>query len=107
MPVLDDALSRLTDADRTALILRYVQNKPMRELGHVLGTSEAAAKMRVGRALDRVRKILHKRGVATSSASLGAALAVLAADAAPAALAGSVLGRLSPAPPYPGSLPVP
>lgn len=91
VPLLDDALSQLTDGDRTVLVLRFVQRKPMRELGQALGTSEAAAKMRVGRAIGRIRKYLQKRGIACSSASLVAALAALSADAAPAGLSASVL----------------
>jgi RNA polymerase sigma factor (sigma-70 family) len=90
-PLLDDALSKLTDGDRTVLILRFVRCKPMRELGQALGTSEAAAKMRVGRAIDRIRKYLQKQGIACSTASLGAALAALSTDAAPAGLSASVL----------------
>ncbi len=91
VPLLDDALNQLTDGDRTVLVLRFVQRKPMRELGQALGTSEAAAKMRVGRALDRVRKHLQKRKIACSTGSLAAALATLSADAAPAGLAPNVL----------------
>jgi Sigma-70, region 4 len=91
VPLLDDALSQLTDGDRTALVLRFVQGKPMRELGEALGASEAAAKMRVGRAIGRIRRYLQKRGMACSTASLGAALAALSADAAPTGLAANIL----------------
>jgi DNA-directed RNA polymerase specialized sigma24 family protein len=48
---LDEAFNQLPDSDRGVLVLRFVQRKPMREVGEALGTTEAAAKMRVGRAL--------------------------------------------------------
>jgi RNA polymerase sigma factor (sigma-70 family) len=91
LPLLDDALSALPDRDRTALALRFVQGKSMRELGVAMDITEAAAKMRVGRALDRVRKHFQSHGVACSATSLVAALSALSADAAPAGLAASVV----------------
>jgi RNA polymerase sigma factor (sigma-70 family) len=91
VPLLDMALSQLTDGDRAVLVLRFVQGKSMRELGQALGASEGAAKMRVSRALDRIRQYFLKRGVTCSTASLGAGLAALSADAAPAGLSASVL----------------
>ena len=51
-PMLDDALKQLEEQDRLAVLLRFFQKKPMREVGETLGVSEAAAKMRVSRAVD-------------------------------------------------------
>jgi RNA polymerase sigma factor (sigma-70 family) len=51
VPLSDEAFNQLPDSDRGVLVLRFVQRKPMREVGEALGTTEAAAKMRVGRAL--------------------------------------------------------
>ena len=86
-PLLDDAMARLGDKDRDAVVLRYFQGKSLQEVGAALGASEDAAKMRVNRALEKLRKIFSKRGVVLTVATLGAALATNSAVAAPAGLA--------------------
>src|SRR6266852_9193452 len=60
-PELDEALNELNDADRQAILLRFFDEKSMRELGALLGVSEDAAKMRVSRALNRLRQQLSTR----------------------------------------------
>jgi RNA polymerase sigma factor (sigma-70 family) len=42
-PLLDEAMHALDDTDRTAVLLRYFENKSIREVGAILGTSENAA----------------------------------------------------------------
>src|SRR5206468_1217709 len=54
-PVVDEALNELTDAERQAILLRFFEHKSMRELGAAFGISEDAAKMRISRALERLR----------------------------------------------------
>ena len=101
-PLLDEALRELGEQDRRAILLRFFLRKPMRDVGTVLGTTEAAAKMRVGRALERLRDWFTQRGVACSSAALGALLLDRAVSAAPSdlvariAAAATVTGRLGP-----------
>lgn len=85
-PHLDGALEKLNDKDRLALLLRFFQQKSMREVGESMGVTEAAAKMRVGRAVDQVRQILSKQGVTCSITLLTAILSQKGAEAAPAAL---------------------
>ena len=85
-PLLDDALGELTEADRHALVLRFLQGRPFKSVAETLSTSEDAARMRVGRALNRLREVLAKRGVHTTSDALDGALANYAVVAAPAAL---------------------
>src|SRR5689334_17872924 len=41
-PLLDEAMHALDDTDRTAVLLRYFENKSLREVGITLGTSENA-----------------------------------------------------------------
>lgn len=94
-PVLDEALDELPEPDRATLLLRFFEDRKMRELGEVLGISEDAAKMRVGRSLDRLRERLAHRGITTSAAALGVMLAENVSIAAPAAL---VAALLKPAP---------
>lgn len=97
-PALDDALNRLAEPDRQALFLRFFRQKSMREVGEDLGVNEAAAKMRVGRALERLRKLLPAAQTC-SAATLGALLLDRAVEAAPPnlaeALASASLVRLT------------
>src|SRR5207253_1564411 len=55
-PVLDEALDGLDEADRQLILLRFFEQKTMADLGRMLEVSEDAAKMRVSRALERLRK---------------------------------------------------
>jgi RNA polymerase sigma factor (sigma-70 family) len=86
-PLLDAAMSQLGEADRHAVVLRYFDGKSLREVGAALGSSEDAAKMRLGRAVEKLRRILTKRGVALSAAGLAAAISANSVQAAPAILA--------------------
>jgi RNA polymerase sigma factor (sigma-70 family) len=89
---LDEAMSRLNAADREAILLRFFQGRPFAEIGRTLRLSEDAARMRVARALDRLRLVLTRRGVTSTSAALGGLLASEGAMAAPADLAPIVAG---------------
>ncbi|HZQ46766.1 MAG TPA: sigma-70 family RNA polymerase sigma factor [Verrucomicrobiae bacterium] len=89
-PMLDEALNEIGETDRLAVLLRFFQRKPMREVGQILGVSEDAAKMRVSRAVERLRIIFAKRGVACSSAALGVLLAEKTVEAAPMSMASSI-----------------
>jgi len=42
-PILDEAMHALEDEDRAAVLLRYFENKSLREVGEALGASENAA----------------------------------------------------------------
>src|SRR6266700_849556 len=89
-PVLDDAINELSASDRAAILLRFFEQRDLRAIGNALGTSEDAAQKRVGRALDKLRAILVRRGVALPGATLAAALAAQAVTSAPVGLAASV-----------------
>jgi hypothetical protein len=82
-------MHELGEKDRLAVLLRFFQNKNLREVGVALGLGENAARMRVDRALEKLHGILLKRGVATSS-TLAAVLSVNAVQLAPVGLAASV-----------------
>ncbi len=66
-PLLDGALEKLGQKDHDALVLRFFENKNFAEVGAALGASEDAAKMRVNRALEKLRKFFTKRGVTLST----------------------------------------
>jgi RNA polymerase sigma factor (sigma-70 family) len=89
-PVLDDAMSRLGDKDRNAILLRFFEGRTMPETAAALAINEPAAKKRVHRALEKLRAFFVKRGVVVSAAVLGAALAANSVQAAPVGLAATV-----------------
>ena len=86
-PLLDEAMQELEDADRAAVLLRYFENKSLREVGQALGTNEDAARKRVSRAVDRLREFIARRGVAVGASGLVALISANAVQAAPAGLA--------------------
>jgi RNA polymerase sigma factor (sigma-70 family) len=73
-PVLDTAMAELRADDREAVLLRFFQQRSFAEVGAALRTSEEAARKRVDRALDKLRAVLAKYGVASTSAVLATAL---------------------------------
>ncbi|HTL59624.1 MAG TPA: sigma-70 family RNA polymerase sigma factor [Candidatus Limnocylindrales bacterium] len=89
-PVLDDALHQLHEAERTALVLRFLENRSLREVGIALGLKENAARMRVDRALDKLRELLARRGITSTVAGLAAALTLGVVTPAPEALAATI-----------------
>ena len=93
MPLLDAELESLGDKDRSVVLLRFFEDRSFKEVGEAMGASEDAAKMRVSRALDKLRQRFLKRGVALSVTALTGAFgsqAMAATAAAPPALAASV-----------------
>ena len=46
-PLLENAMGELGETDRAAVLMRYFQNAPYREVGDTLGLSEDAARKRV------------------------------------------------------------
>lgn len=88
---LEGALEELPAEDRDALVLRFLDNRQLREVGVELGISEEAARKRVSRALDKLRGIFGKRGVALTTGLLTTALAAQAGAAAPAGLGATIV----------------
>ena len=89
-PLLDEAMDDLDDAAREAVLLRFFQNRPFAEIGCAMGVTEDAARMRVKRALERLREGLARRGITSTAAVLGGAITSQAAGAVPAGLVASV-----------------
>jgi RNA polymerase sigma factor (sigma-70 family) len=96
-PGLDEAIDQLNDDDRQAILLRFFKAKPMRDVGAALGVSEAAAKMRVGRAVDRLRTQLGASAAATTAVVLAGVLAERSAEAAPVQLVSRLAAMKLPA----------
>ncbi len=89
-PLLDEAVGQLNEADRDALLLRYFEGKSHREVGAILNLDENTARMRVERALDKLRNRFSKRGVATTAALLATNLSAHATTAAPSVFASAL-----------------
>ncbi|HEY5345247.1 MAG TPA: sigma factor-like helix-turn-helix DNA-binding protein [Verrucomicrobiae bacterium] len=71
-------------------MLRFFENKTFAEVGATLGASEDAAKMRVNRALEKLRKFFGRRGVSSTTAIIAGTISANSVQAAPVALAKSV-----------------
>ena len=89
-PLLDEAMDSLEEAERTALLLRYFENKSLREVGQALGASEDAAQKRVSRAVERLREFFSKRKITVGASGLAALVSANAIQAAPSGLFGTV-----------------
>ena len=89
-PLLESAMAQLGEQDHNALLLRFYENRSFKDVSSTLGTTEAAAKMRVSRALEKLRAFFTKRGLAFSTSVIATALSVHSVQAAPAGLANSV-----------------
>jgi RNA polymerase sigma factor (sigma-70 family) len=89
-PLLDEAMGRLGETDRNAVVLRFFENKTAQEVAATLKLNEAAAHKRVERALEKLRKFFTKRGVTLSTAAIAGTVSASSVQAAPMALAKSV-----------------
>ena len=89
-PVIEEAMHELNEADRHAILVRFFQNKTLNEVGARLNLSDNAARMRVARALERLRGALQRRGIVTTASALAAAVSAHAVQTVPAGLAATI-----------------
>lgn len=89
-PLLEEAMTRLNESERTLLALRYFENRSGAEAAAAVGMEEWAARKRVGRAVEKLRKFFARRGVVFSAAAVTGAISANSVHAAPAALAQTV-----------------
>lgn len=95
-PRLDQAMAQLSEADRDAVVLRYFEDKSLREVGLALGVSEDAAQKRLSRAVEKLRGLLSSSKQPLTGSALVAALATGAVQSAPTGLAATLTaGALS------------
>lgn len=85
-PSLEEAMARLAEADRNAIVLRYFENKSLSAVGAALGVTEDTAQKRVARAVEKLRASFGKRGIAVPAVVLASALSGHAVQAAPAGM---------------------
>ena len=86
-PLLEQAMLQLGRKDNDALVLRFFEAKSYADVGATLRISEEAAKMRVARALDKLRNCLARQGVTHPSDIIAGAMTGNVLLAAPAGLA--------------------
>src|SRR6516162_6925415 len=89
-PLLTMAMAQLGRKEHDALILRFFERRSFRDVSLALGTSEAGAKMRVQRALEKMRRFFARQGLTISAAAIAGAVCGNAVQAAPIGLATSV-----------------
>jgi RNA polymerase sigma factor (sigma-70 family) len=86
-PVIDEALDELADHEREAVLLRFFEDQPLAEVGSRFALTADAARMRIERALDKLRAALERRGIASTSTALASAFIAQSGFSAPAGLA--------------------
>ncbi len=92
---LDSALDELNEADRDALVLRYLKQMDLKRVGAVLDLSEDAAQKRVSRATEKLRLIFSRRGHTVSLVVLGILLTEAGLGTAPHALAAGIVAAVA------------
>jgi len=85
-PLLDSAMTALDETDRSAILLRYFENKSLREVGEALGASEDAAQKRVSRAVEHLRDFFSQRNVTIGASGLAVLISANAVQSAPIGL---------------------
>jgi RNA polymerase sigma factor (sigma-70 family) len=86
-PFLDDAMGCLGEKDHDAIVLRFFEGKNLKDTGTALGIGEDAARMRINRAVEKLRQYFFKRGVTSTAATVTGAISANFVQAAPAMLA--------------------
>ena len=86
-PLLESALSRLNERERTLVALRFFENRSMAEVAALLGVKEEAAWKRSARILEKLRVYFSKRGVDSNADSIAGAISINSIQAAPPVLA--------------------
>ena len=86
-PLLDEAMSRLGQKDRDAVILRFFKEKSIRDVAATMQVSEAAAQRRVLRAMEKLRECFARRCVTSNAATIAKLISAHSIQAAPAGFA--------------------
>lgn len=87
---VDAALAALPERDRDAVALRFLDGEGFATIGEKLRISEDAARMRVDRALARLRQQLERTGIRTSAALVITTMADAGTGFVPPELAGQI-----------------
>lgn len=99
LAILDEVIDKLPSADRGLVTERYLAGKSLKSMAVRCGLTEDAVRMRLNRALEKMRVLLARRGVTTTTALLAMSLPVQAVLSPPATLASSICSQASAAMP--------
>ena len=91
---IDEALLSLSEEERELVMSRYVDERDYGEIGKRSGITSEAARKRVARAVEKLRGVLARNGVKTSTSALAMILLGVSGPRASAELVGKV-SRLS------------
>jgi RNA polymerase sigma factor (sigma-70 family) len=106
-PVIDEVISCLPAADRELILSRFFGGCTHAAMAATLDLSEDAIRMRLKRAVDKMRGMLQRRGIVTTASLLALSLPSHAATPVPAGLQAAVLRAIALQPPIAaGWLPV-
>jgi uncharacterized protein (TIGR03435 family) len=89
-PLLDAALAQLGETDHNAIILRFFEGRNLKQVAAALGTGEDTARMRINRAVGKLRKFFAKRGITLSAAAIAGTISAHSVQAAPTGLAKTI-----------------
>ena len=85
-PLLNIAMAELGERYHSAIVLRFLEGKDLKQVGAELGVDERTAQTRVRRAVEKLRKFFIQRGITLSAAAIAGAISTNAVQAAPALL---------------------
>ena len=85
-PLVDECLSNIRGADQRAILLRFYEQKSWREVGVALGVHENTARVRVDRALEKLKSLLQRNGVRSATSVLSAMLLANMIQSAPSSI---------------------
>jgi RNA polymerase sigma factor (sigma-70 family) len=74
LPLLDDALDSLPMGDRDVILQRFYDGKKFQEIADTNGQTEAACKMRLTRALEKLSRLITARGATLSATGVATLL---------------------------------
>jgi len=92
LPLLDEALGQLSSVEQNLIVLRFFENKSLRETGATAGLSEQATHNRISRAVEKLRQYFARSGVTVASAGVETALTAPSSQAVPVGLVAKVTG---------------
>ncbi|MCL2641282.1 MAG: sigma-70 family RNA polymerase sigma factor [Phycisphaerales bacterium] len=91
MGVLDEALGRLGEKERVAILVRYLEGKTVAETGRMLGISTEAAEKRLERGVGKLRGVFARKGFSQSASGVVASLCAEGAKGVPAGVTSGVM----------------
>jgi len=93
-PLLSEGMEKLGNKDRDAILLHYFQRKTLAEVGGSMGVSEDAARMRVSRAVQKLRSFFGRKGQTMAIGAVATLLLTNSVQAAPPACAATVVAAV-------------